>query len=332
MASLLAIPGLLTEMGVDPRRVIAEAGLDPALFDDPENTIPFTDLGRFVELCVARTGCPYLGLRVGETMSPEVLGLVGKLASCASDVGSALRNIVKYLHLHDRGALPALWVNGDRATLAYVIHEPDVLATEQIYDAALAHAHNILKVLAGPRWKASEVCLSRPRPAQIEPYQHFFRTRLRFDADHNAVVFSASWLNCPIDGADAPSHRALMQLIEALDAPDAGDLVAQLRQALRKLLVGDVDEGKISLEEVSQQFAIHRRTLNRRLRAQGTSFKNLLDEARYDIARQRLRDTHLPVLKIAVTLGYADATAFTRAFRRWSGTSPAVWRSAHQRF
>lgn len=330
MASLLAIPGLLIDMGVDPGPIIAEAGLDPTLFGSPENTIRFHDLGRFVDLCVTRADCPDLGLRVGETMTPELLGLVGALASSAPDVGSSLRIIVQYLHLHDRGALPALQVFGDRAVFSYVIHEPDVLATEQIYDAALLHAHNIMRVLAGPCWEATEVHLSRPAPERIEPYRRRFRTRLHFGADHNALVFAADWLHCPVDSAHAPTHRALKQLADALDERVFGDLVARLRRILRALITENTGEQVLLLEEVSREIAIHRRTLNRRLSAQDTSFKALLDEARYDIARQLLRDTQLPALKIAGLLGYADSTAFIRAFRRWSGITPAVWRSTHK--
>jgi len=75
---------------------------------------------------------------------------------------------------------------------------------------------------------------------------------------------------------------------------------------------------------------MHPRTLNRRLRDQATSFKTLIDETRYEIARQLLRDSPLSLLEVALTLGYADESAFSRAFRRWSGTCPAVWRTGHR--
>ncbi|MGA7980859.1 MAG: helix-turn-helix transcriptional regulator [Chromatiaceae bacterium] len=73
---------------------------------------------------------------------------------------------------------------------------------------------------------------------------------------------------------------------------------------------------------------MHRRTLNRRLNAQGTSFKELLQEVRFEISQQLLRDTRLPVVEVAEALGYAAAGAFTRAFQRWSGKSPTAWREA----
>jgi AraC-like DNA-binding protein len=86
--------------------------------------------------------------------------------------------------------------------------------------------------------------------------------------------------------------------------------------------------GDTSLAHIARLFKLHRRTLNRRLRALGTSFKVLIEEARYDVARQLLRDTSLPIADIAASLDYADAAAFTRAFKRWSGVSPGAWRQS----
>ena len=77
MAPLLVVPALLTEMGVDPGPLIAEAGLDPALFADPDNTIPFADGGRFLALCASRTSCPHLGLLMGERQGLSALGALG---------------------------------------------------------------------------------------------------------------------------------------------------------------------------------------------------------------------------------------------------------------
>jgi AraC-like DNA-binding protein len=96
---------------------------------------------------------------------------------------------------------------------------------------------------------------------------------------------------------------------------------------LCNLLMG----GEPSLDAVAEVFTVHRRTLNRRLRESGVTFRQVLDEVRRQRARQLLRDTDLPVLAIAGTLGYADAPAFTRAFRRWSGTTPTAWRAARRR-
>jgi len=96
-----------------------------------------------------------------------------------------------------------------------------------------------------------------------------------------------------------------------------------VRRALFSLIV----QNDVSVDSVSAMLGMHRRTLNRRLAACGTTLAGLLTEVRYQIARQLLADTDLPLVEIAVTLSYADASAFTRAFRSWSGTTPTAWRS-----
>ena len=119
----------------------------------------------------------------------------------------------------------------------------------------------------------------------------------------------------------------LQARVDALEAQGDGDVVAQLRRVLRTLLVSSSG----SEEQVAQIFSMHRRTLNRRLQARDTTFRALVEETRFDIARHFLEITRLPIVEIASALDYADASAFTRAFRRWSGTTPAAWRASTAR-
>lgn len=328
MAPLLPMPALLASIGYAPAPLIAEAGLAQALFDDAENTVSLNDAGRFIALCADRTGCPHLGLLLGAAnVGIDVLGIVGKLAGCSPDIGVALRNITLYMHLHDRIAMPAIHASNELATFAYVIYHHEVLGIELIYDTAIVIACNILKDLAGPEWVPEVVCLSRPRPADIAPYRRFFGAHISFGAETNAVVFKARWLDHPLGSADASAQDCLIREMKRLEALGSGSLAEQLRRILRRLFISGGDPRRSSLESISSLFAVHRRTLNRRLRDEGTTFKALMDAARHDIACQLLRDTQLTTLDVAMTLGYADAAAFSRAFRRWSGTSPAAWRS-----
>lgn len=328
MAPLLRVPSLLAEFGLDAGTIITEAGLAPSLFGDPENIIAFADLGRLLALCAERSRCPHFGHLVGNQAGLDVLGLIGQLARQAPDVGAALNSVILYLHLHDRGAVPALWLCEDRVVVAYIVYQPEIPGIEQIYDAALAITYNIIQTLCDPGFQAIEVRLSRPRPADVEPYRRFYRARMRFDAERTAVVFAANWLRHPLDGADALLHQQLLQMIAFLDAQGTDDLVGHLRRVLRRILIQGAAPGDTSLAHIARLFALHRRTLNRRLRALGTSFKALIEEARYDVARQLLRDTSLPITDVAASLEYADAAAFTRAFKRWSGVSPGTWRAS----
>lgn len=154
--------------------------------------------------CVSAAGMPNLGLETGRRSGLEVLGIIGHLARHAPDVGSALRTIILYLHLHDRGAVPVLWEKGSQAMFGYVIHRPDVPGIEQIYDGALAIAFNILGSLVGRDWKASEVWLHRAPPADVGPYRRHFPCRMRFAAPRAAVVFPADDLQRR-DSFDSPA-------------------------------------------------------------------------------------------------------------------------------
>jgi AraC-like DNA-binding protein len=313
---------LLRELGHDPKPMLASLGLDLKLFDDPENIISFITGERLLKLCAQRTRTPHFGLLFGQRAGLESLGLLGRLGQHSADVGSALRSLVCHLGVHDRGGAPTLTVRDGVAMLGYAINQPKVEGISQIQDGSVAIICNIMRSFFGDDWAPSEVLFSRTRPTETGPYRHFFRAPLRFDADQTALVFPANCLAQQLPGADARLRRLLEARIAALHWDGYGDVVDQVRRVLRPLLVS----GKGSLERVAQLISMHRRTLNRRLRDHGTTFKALLEETRFEIAKQLLADTLIPVIEIATTLDYADASAFTRAFRRWSATTPAAWR------
>ena len=323
IGATMALPDVLQELGSDPATLLAEAGFDLTLFENPDTRISFVNRARMLNHCAARTGCPHLGLLVGQQGGLHSLGLVGRLTKYSPDVGTALRNLVHYFHLNTRGAVPILKVDDHSALLCYLIYATGGEASGQVGDGAVAAIFNILQELCGPHWKPTEIRFAHRKPENIAPYQKFFRARLVFDAEVNAVVFSAEWLDRPLANTDPELVDLLLEQIQALEAWDGNNLPGQVRRVLgTAVLTGDARSDK-----VAALFSMHSRTLGRHLKNAGTSFEELLNEVRYEIARQLLEDSRMPVSQIALTLHYADASAFTRAFRRWSGTTPAHWRS-----
>lgn len=322
-----AVPAVLDSLGADPAVVLGELGLAPTLFDNPDNRISFALRSRLFKHCVDRTGCRHFGLLVGLPAGLHSLGLVGLLVQHSPDVGSALRNLVRSLHLHVRGAVANLAVNEHTAALSFSIYAIQVEATDQIGDGAVAVMFNVLRTLCGPDWKPVEVQFAHRRPDDLRPFQEAFRTPLRFDAEQNAVVFAIDWLRRPIAGADAELHRLFKAQIDVLELAHGSDFQEQVRALLRSLLIA----GHASADRIAEIFSMHTRTLRRRLNACGTSVQLLIDEGRFEIARQMLMDTDMEIQRIAVTLEYADASAFTRAFRRWSGVTPSQWRAIRGR-
>jgi len=323
IGATMALPAVLRSLGADPAQVVTEAGLDMALFDNPDNPISYAARGRLVSHCVARTGCQHFGLLLGQQGGLNSLGLMGLLVKYSPDVGTALRSLVRYTFLHVRGAATTLAVDDNMAMLGYEVHQLRVEATDQVGDGAVALLFNILRALCGPDWKPTEVRFAHRKPNDVGPFRRFFHAPLRFNSEENALVFSASWLHRLLPDTDPQLRRLLQEQIDALEARHADDFPEQVRSVLRRALV----TGQAKAGQVAALFSMHARTLNRRLNEFGTCFQDLVDEGRFEIARQLLEDSAMEVRQIASMLDYADASAFTRAFRRWSGTTPARWRA-----
>lgn len=318
-----AAPAVLRQLGADPAAVFAAAGIDLALFENPRNLMPLSALARLAAVSAEQTGCPHFGLLVGAQGDLGSFGLAGLLAKHSPDVGSALRSLVHAMHWHVHGVAPSLVEDGDVVLLTFVVR----LSGEgvlQIEDGSLAHLFNAMRGLCGPAWLPSEVRFAHRKPKDPQPYRRFFQAPLRFDAEQNALVFSRNWMSRRVAGADDELRRLVQQEIDALDVRHGDEFREQVRSVLRAALL----TGHGSAEQVAALFSMHTRTLSRRLRACGTSFHELVDETRFEIASHALVYTALDVTQIAASLDYADTSAFTRAFRRWSGTTPGRWRAA----
>lgn len=322
-ASTLALKPLLAEFGVDLQQVLAESGLPLELFNHPDNLVPFRHGSRLLGSCVDRTGCPHLGLLIGRHTPLESLGFVSELAEAAPDVRNALRLLSRYLTLSDGGGLLTLSEDAHSASYRYALYEPGVERAEVVYDIVLATIWNIMRALCGSRWLPREVQFTRSRPADIRPYRSFLRSPLRFDCDSSGVVFDNAWLDTPLRSADPQRLRSFETRARAIETEATGDLPAQVRRVLRRQLLS----GGTAMQRVAAELSMHRRTLDRRLKQHSTSFQALVDEVRHEVACQLLSDTALSMVRIAHSLQFADASVFTRAFRRWSGMPPTRWRA-----
>jgi len=273
---------ILREFGVDSSEVIRQAGVDPELFDDENNVIPYAVLGRVLTACVEHTQCQHFGLLVGQRATLSSLGPIGGLLQHSPTVGVALSALVRHLHLHDSRAAPTLSAYGDVMTFGYTSYEPGVESPEQISDKVMAVAAKILRTLCGPDWVPDEVLLPRHRPADHGPYRRFFRAPVRFDQEAPALVFPMRWLDHRIAEANPIFRQVFEAHVGELEAAAAGDW----RENLRRMLRTEVLTNRCSAATIADRFSVHRRTLSRHLQAEGAGFQSLIDETRFEIARQ----------------------------------------------
>jgi len=326
VAPLMDMPVLLKSAGVDPHGLLAEFGLSPHFFEDPENVLPVATIGGILKRCVERTNCAHFGLLVGRRRSLSVLGTIGYLSRSSPDVRSALQALSANLHLHDGGAVVSVSVQGRFAFVGYALLVDAVECSEQILDAAMAIACNIMRELCGQHWRLSGVQFAYARPANVRPHREFFGVMPGFDAEQSALIFPAALLDLPLQSSDPILHGLMTERTKELQERGGNDLVDQVRRILRPL----VTASDCTLAFVAKRMNMHGRTLNRRLAAYGTTFREIRDAVRFETACQMLENTGNSAYQIANMLGYSDATAFSRAFRRWSGETPTQWRASRQ--
>ena len=179
---------------------------------------------------------------------------------------------------------------------------------------------NILRTLCGSDWRPEEVLLPRAAPADQALYRHHFRALVRFNQESATSSFQpAIWIcasPAPILSAGHAEER--IQRLKSAQGPEFSD-------DIRRLLRTRLTSNHCSADDIAHLLTMHRRTLARRLKGSGMGYRAITNEIRFEIASQLLEDTTVPLGEIAAALGYSEASAFTRAFRRWSGQTPTAW-------
>jgi AraC-like DNA-binding protein len=254
-----------------------------------------------------------------------MLGVNFYLMRNARTLREALQILVLHAHLNDRGAVSYLiGQNSKEVGYCYGIYHAGHFDAGPIYDGALAISMAVFRSICGPEWHPVRVSFTHSRPADLSPYQRYFGVPLRFNAAHAALYFAARWLDEPIKGRDPVLQAVLLRLVKERDAAQDLTFSESVRRALRTIVVAGAD----STAQMTRLFAQNRRSLHRRLQAEGTNLHTLVNEARCEVSRRLLEESSMPIGEIAALLKYSDGTAFSRAFRGWTGVSPREWRSA----
>ena len=157
------------------------------------------------------------------------------------------------------------------------------------------------------------------------PYKRFFKAPIRFNAEETAITFPSHWLQRAVPSADEFLHIHIEKEARILHEQQHQELLDRLPEVLHLGIL----KRRFSAQEISAKFKINERTLHRRLKIAGTSFRHELDEVRQTISLQLLANTNLSVAEIADALAYKGSSTFIRAFKRWNNVSPQTWRRSH---
>ncbi len=309
---------------------IERQGRDPVevLGEPLEESAHFVPMARWQAMLTrvdALERRPALALRIAEGIGARHFGLVGYAALACGNLAEALQRLERF-HASVYDANPASVHHGpDGVSIEWGVARgrPGALVDE----TAIASLVQLARDLTGRYWPVRRVSFVNPVPMWTQPYEDFFGGEVRFEEDITRLVLDPQVLALPLRKSDPALLTLLDHQAEQLLAETAA--VPPLVDAWRRTLVPLIREGQTSLAALAEAHHMSPRTLQRRLAEQGTSFQGLLDQTRRHLAERHLRDAQLDLAEIALILGYSEQSAFTRAFRAWTGLAPAQWRRRH---
>jgi AraC-like DNA-binding protein len=308
--------------GVSDRDLLSELGVRKDDLSDPHSAVSLSTTIALLERARKLTREPGLGFYLGLQMSASAHGYLGFAAMSAATLQSALELAVQYAPI--RTGVLALRLEVDGAAAALVVDE--------LYDLGPARDILLFGLLVGI-WQIGNVLLGRVVKestldvtfAEPDYYARFrdMNPRVRFRQRANRLVFDRALLAAPLVSADPASLRLAQE--ECARQLDSRATRFPVVERVRRLVMRR-DTGVPSFEDLADALHLSPRTLRRRLADARISFSKLLDEARRDRALLLLRSAELSTKDVAERVGYSDVANFMRAFRRWTGRTPAAYR------
>ncbi|MFO0629672.1 MAG: AraC family transcriptional regulator ligand-binding domain-containing protein [Polyangiales bacterium] len=311
-------------LGLDRVALLRAGGLDEAALADPDARVP---IEQHLAVWTAVAERP-VGLALGARLGLDGLGVLGYAMRHGATVGEALACLARCRAVVHEGAVPAVAlreVEGAQHLVLTQIVPPPFARLREPVDAQAAGAVAALRWITGRAVDPLAVALSRPRPVDTRRHEAYFRCPVAWAAPAIEVTFDAAVLAWPLPRSDEALFGYLARRVDALltELPAARSFAERTRHAV----VESLRDGEPRLDDVARRLAVSGRTLHRRLGEEGTGFARLVDDVRRARAHALLEDARLSAAEVAFVLGYAEAGAFFRAFRRWTGTTPQAWRA-----
>jgi len=318
-----AISAALESRGIEPREVFKEAGVDFKSSPDPLLRLKNEEVGRLFAVATRLTGDPYFGIEVGMTIQPSNLHALGYGLMASSTLRDFCRRVENYYQLVSRAADFRHYEEGDVAILEARNITSDVCHESQ--DAYVVFMLRFMRFLYQKPLDPIWVEMLRPCPeAGPHPYLDYFNCPARFGCEFVRIALDSRVMDEELHGAN--TELALQNddvVIRYLQEMDKSDIV----NWVRGLVIKNLSSGTLSKTSIASQLHMSPRNLQFKLAAQGTSYQEILDTTRRELALAYIEQRRLAITEIAYMLGFTDSSNFTRAFRRWTGKSPSKFRN-----
>lgn len=318
-----AIKSAVEAAGVDSAPLFEQAGLDAAALDDPNARYPLESTTRLWGLAVAATGNPNLGISVAKHTNQTTFHALGFSILASATLKDCFETLVRYFRIvTDAAELefgPA--DNGYKFIINPRHTEPQ--PANEASDAMMAVIMGMCRMLAGRDFRVQRVAFRRPALADTSVFEQVFKAPLSFAADETAIYFDRESLERPLPAANAELARHNNEiLVKYLARLETSNVASRVHTAL----VEQLPHGEPSQEKIASSLNMSLRNLQRKLNDEQSSYKEILNQTRKDLAKSYIAASGYSISEIAYLLGFADTSSFTRAFKRWTGKAPSEYR------
>jgi AraC-like DNA-binding protein len=311
--------------GASRQELLKEAAVSQETLDDPDARIEYAQFKLLIQRAVARSGSPALGIRLAAQLPITTHGLLGYAAMSSGTLEEALSFVTRFVPTRIPVLVAELSVDKGVATLR--LEEAAVLGEVRatILEATVGALHATGRFLTQGKFELEELRFPYEEPDYVDEYRSAFDCPLVFGSEAMEMRFAARLLKTRLPLADEAAKKLAAKRCEeelaAIESSD--DLEQRIRVQLLKM-------GRLhpNLDHLAKSLGLSPRTVRRRLRNAGTSYKAILNGVREELAVQYLRTTHWTIYQIAERLGYSDQSNFGRAFKSWTGQSPQEYRDA----
>mgnify|MGYP000029127491 CR=1 FL=1 len=318
----------LAQLGLDAEALFKRHGVDLADLPGSEEQINMPTWRAILDDAITQSGDPDLGLKYCQNVDLAGYGPIGFAMLSAETLGQGLEIVCRYVDLAQGNTETRITRTLSHCEICFRSLDAENSCYRPDIDCNLSFCLALLRYCLGEAWQPELVELMYSKPANIAAHQKLIRAPLLFSCSHNKVIIKPKALDTPMPSVDHRLCDILCRDLERLLQLSAkqqtaqDDLLSRVRSEIGKLLCS----GAPKIEIVAKHLDTSSRSLQRHLSEEGYSFKALVEETRQQLAESYIRSTSHTLTDIAFMLGYSETSAFTRAFRRWTGMTPLQFR------
>jgi AraC-like DNA-binding protein len=322
--SLRGYRELVRDLGGNPTRLLRKADIDPSALDQLTGFISFASLIDLLERSSTELDCPDFGLLLADRQDIGVLDTLAVAMRYSTTVGEAMECASKYFQVHNAAIAFSISTGEPRgqARLNFTDLVAHASRWAQTAEHGLSLTSRIMTLLSEGRCHLQHVWFPHRAVATEATYRSRFDAPLTFRADRLALAYAARDLRLPVSESNQELHDLAASYLDRQVPRGRTSVTVQVRRAIEALL----GTGTCSYREVARALYMHPRTLQRRLNEEGTTFEEIKDDVRRDLAQRYLSHPDLPLTQITALLDYSEQSALGRSCQRWFQTSPRGYR------